>query len=318
MNLKTLLLPLLVAGVFLLPGVSFAADANFFGPIISDGSNGQADCTCPTSAPDWGCVLQTFQNVINLGVSLSVIFFVLVFAYAGVLLLTSPTNPGNRKTAKNMIGASVVGFLIAMSAWLIVDFVMKAVYDEGSFGPWNSILDENSDRTCILEQDAVAGPSQPTTSTSSSNQTGSGPNCPAADPDDMVPFPPEATTGGSYTATPETVSNFMAMRAAALEDGIDLKVFSAYRSDARQLELWNENGCADGTCSRPTATPCSIDPSAGSNHNSGKAVDIAGACSNGVRNCNTPIYRWLNEHGSQWGFRNSLPTDPVHWSPTGR
>jgi hypothetical protein len=161
MRLHRYLLPVLIAGLIaFVPFAAYAANANFFGPIISDGSNGQADCTCEQSqgAMDWGCVLQTFQNVINLGISLAVIFFVLIFSYAGILLMVSSMNPGNRQKAKNMLGAAVVGFLVAMSAWLLVDFVMKAVYNEGQFGFWNSILDENSGRACIQEQQPPAGP----------------------------------------------------------------------------------------------------------------------------------------------------------------
>jgi hypothetical protein len=156
MRALRLLLPVLTVGILMLAPVAVqAADANFFGPIINK------ECECPGSAPDWGCVLQTVQNVINLGISLGVIFFVLVFAYAGVLLMASATNPENKKKAKNMLLTTVIGFLVVLSAWLLVDFVMKAVYNEGSFGPWNSILDENSKRTCILEQTPPAGPTPP-------------------------------------------------------------------------------------------------------------------------------------------------------------
>lgn len=147
------LLPLLVIGILAFAPAAYAADANFFGPLINE------ECKCVGSAPDWGCVLQTLQNVINLGVSLGVIFFVLVTAYAGALFMASSVNPGGRKQARTMMGAAAVGLIVALSAWLLVDFVMKAIYNEGSFGPWNSILDENSTRTCIVTHASPEGPS---------------------------------------------------------------------------------------------------------------------------------------------------------------
>ncbi len=44
-----------------------------------------------------------------------------------------------------MLLNAVVGLFIVLAAWLIVDFVMKSLYNpdawqEGSLGPWNSIL----------------------------------------------------------------------------------------------------------------------------------------------------------------------------------
>jgi len=69
------------------------------------------------------------------------------------MLMANPTNPSNRGKAKTMLLNVVIGLFIALSAWLLVDFVMRALYNEtGEFGPWNTILAENSARTCIVEQ----------------------------------------------------------------------------------------------------------------------------------------------------------------------
>jgi hypothetical protein len=303
------LLPLLFVGITLfLPIAAEAATANFFGPIISK------ECECPGKAPDWGCVLQTAQNVINLGVSLAMIFFVLIFAYAGILLMASATNPGNKKIARNMLGAAVVGLMVALSAWLLVDFVMKALYNEGSFGPWNAILSDGSVQHCLVPRDPTVAEvvGGPTAGTSEEPQTGSGENCPAADPAGMRVFPSAAVSGESESAAPTTVANFLAMREAALRDGIDLKVTDGYRSDAEQVVLWERYNHDTSQ----VAKPCSLE-GRGSNHNSGTALDINVGCSKTNSACNTPAYNWLKEHGAQWGFRNALSNDVVHWSPSG-
>jgi len=118
-----------------------AATADFFGPLISDA------CTCPgVHAPSFGCVLDTIQRAMNLGISLSILIAVLVLTYAGILFLLSPTNPESKTKARTILTNGVVGFIIVIAAWLIVDFVMKLFYG-GQFGPWNQIL--NGGATCI-------------------------------------------------------------------------------------------------------------------------------------------------------------------------
>jgi hypothetical protein len=85
------------------------------------------------------------QNLINAGISIGILFAVVIMAWAGFILVMSPFNPEAKSTAHKMLINAVIGFLIVCSAWLIVDFVMKALYSgpdgqQGKFGPWNSIL----------------------------------------------------------------------------------------------------------------------------------------------------------------------------------
>jgi LAS superfamily LD-carboxypeptidase LdcB len=128
----------------------------------------------------------------------------------------------------------------------------------------------------------------------------------------MVALPASVVAGGSGLATPTTVQNFLAMRAAALQAGIDLKVTSAYRSDAEQLNQYN----AVGGNTALAAKPCSLG-GPGSNHTSGTALDLTDGCTRGVPNCNTSAYNWLKANGSRWSFNNALPLDLIHWSPSG-
>ncbi len=132
------------------PLIVGAAPASFFGPIIPDGTNGQPDCHCVGKAPGWGCILQTLQNVMSLGISLSVIIATLIIAYAGFLWILSPTNAENKQKGRTMLLNAVIGMVIVLSAWLVIDFFMKTLYDQTSFGPWNAILlDEGDGKQCI-------------------------------------------------------------------------------------------------------------------------------------------------------------------------
>lgn len=143
----------------LLPNASHAAGVvGVFKPIIAQ--SGQ--CICFGLAPSWGCILETLQNAINVGISVGIIICVLYLAYAGALFIMSSANPGLREQGKTRLANGVIGMLVILGAWVTVDFIMKTLYDPTTafsgenFGPWNSILKSNGDDYCIKEQDPVA------------------------------------------------------------------------------------------------------------------------------------------------------------------
>lgn len=318
------------------PLVAHAATANFFGPIVPEECNCE-DVGGKQTAPSYGCVLATLQNAVNFAISLGVIAATLVLAYAGFTWMMSGGNPEKRSQGRTMLINVAIGLAIVLSAWLIVDFIMKNLYDPGTsahevqFGPWYSILRGDEGTMCILivEQQTipgllgglatgVLGGSQGSNAGGGSGNGGSGgggggsgANCPAADPSTMVAFPSSVVNGDPEKATATTVQNFLNMRAAALRDGINLKVTDGYRPESEQVYLWNNRGRIGAV-----ARPCTMGGN-GSNHNSGEAIDIAVGCSNGNSNCNTAAYRWLQQNGGTYHFRNAVRSDPVHWSPSG-
>ncbi|KND47250.1 MAG: Penicillin-resistant DD-carboxypeptidase [Parcubacteria bacterium C7867-004] len=309
MRILSLFVPVLSAIAFV-PATAFAANATFFGPLVPEACR---SCPCGFAG-----VLQIIQNFMNLGISLSIIIATIIIAAGGFMYILSSTNPESRSKANKMLMNAVIGLLIVLSAWLIVDFVMKSLYG-GQFGPWNSILRGGDE--CVVSRptqrlfsgDLFVLPGGITGGgVEQGTGNGTGPNCPVPAESTMVAFPAEAVAGGSGKATPDTVANFMAMREAAKKDGIVLKVSSAYRSDAAQVSLWNSLG----RDTSKVAKPCSLG-GGGSNHNSGAAVDIEVGCGNPSSNCNTATYKWLKANGGKWNFRNALPTDPPHWSPSG-
>jgi hypothetical protein len=108
-----------------------------------------SQCTaCPCG---FGGILQLVQNLINAGVSLGVVAMIFVIAYAGASFMLNPTNPETRTKARSMLINVVVGMVVLLSAWLVVDFIMKTLYNDGAqYGPWNSILAPIAgDTSCI-------------------------------------------------------------------------------------------------------------------------------------------------------------------------
>lgn len=84
-------------------------------------------------------VVELGQNIINFFVIFSVIVAALLFVNAGVLYVFSPANPGNISKAHRIFTNALVGLIIILTSWLVVDTVMKMLYG-GGWGPWNEIL----------------------------------------------------------------------------------------------------------------------------------------------------------------------------------
>ncbi len=106
-----------------------------------------------------------------------------------------------------------------------------------------------------------------------------------------------------------------AMLAAADGAGITL-TGGGYRSSQAQIQTRRNNGCPDvyrspaSACRPPTARPGQ------SMHEQGLAIDFQ--C-NGVliRSRSGACWSWLAANAGRFGFRN-LPSEPWHWSTTGR
>jgi len=146
--------PLIAGGAFALialPLSAFAATTDFFGPIIPQ----DAKAYCAGSAFDWGGVLQVSQNVLNVIDSVAVLAVVFFFAWAGFTLITSGANPAGRTQAKNRMLNAMLGLVLILGSWLIVDTIMKVLYNPSTtfngttFGPWNKILAGDPSAYCL-------------------------------------------------------------------------------------------------------------------------------------------------------------------------
>lgn len=117
------LLTLCVVVLFSLPALTFA------------------DSLVPCSGPDCqACHLVQLGNnllVWFIGFVSSIIF--LVFVIGGLKMVMSAGNEGGVSEAKGMMTSAVIGFVILLAAWLIVDTVLKMFVDEGKLGVWNEI-----------------------------------------------------------------------------------------------------------------------------------------------------------------------------------
>lgn len=290
-------------------------------------------------------VVSMANGLIRWLIGILFVVFAVLLAVAGVRLVTSGGNHHALDEAKSTFTNAIIGFMIILASWLIVDTIMRAlVGTDGNPGQivangtasgylfWSQVqcqeyikpgykpIDEEEIKRLEAEFQDVPYADisyvvvNPTSGNSSgggmpTGGTGSGANCPVPAESGMVTIP-----GTNYKARPNVASNFVRMRTAAAAAGIRLTVISGYRSEAKQVSIWKSKGCDvnPNLCKNKAARPCSFGGN-GSNHNGGNAVDI------GESTYNSAAYNWLKKYGGGYGFYNALGApDPVHWSATGR
>ena len=77
------------------------------------------------------------QNLINTGIFVAVFLSAILFAYAGWLYVSNEAI-GKVQDAKNLFLDVVLGLVLVLGAWMLVDTLMHALLG-GGFGPWNSV-----------------------------------------------------------------------------------------------------------------------------------------------------------------------------------
>lgn len=82
-------------------------------------------------------------NVSNLFVSFSGLLLLLIFIYAGVLMMVSYANPGYLKQAKEAIKYGLIGLVLIFGAYTFVNFLLSALYGGvGDSSAVNAVISE--------------------------------------------------------------------------------------------------------------------------------------------------------------------------------
>ncbi|QSH39631.1 hypothetical protein JXR01_01290 [Candidatus Kaiserbacteria bacterium] len=87
----------------------------------------------PCNGPDcdWGSLVTLGQNILNLIVSIAVISSAVMFAYAGWLFFSDTGNASNVEKGKKIFGAVVIGLIIVLVAWLVVNTILVTLTGRG-------------------------------------------------------------------------------------------------------------------------------------------------------------------------------------------
>lgn len=126
--------------------------------------------------------------------------------------------------------------------------------------------------------------------------------------------------GRQHLLVPAAAEGWRALRAAALAEGIELRIVSAFRSVERQAEIVRAK-LARGLSLEDIL--CVSAPPGYSEHHSGRAVDVtsAGLPPLEVEFEDSPAFRWLSANARRFGFFLSFPRqnrfgfayEPWHW-----
>ena len=102
--------------------------------LVPCGGSGQSACTL--------CDLfGLFKNLIDFAMMLIFPLATVMIIYGGFLIMTTGDSPTRAQQGRGVIKAAVIGILIALLSWLVLDTIFKVLAPnfEGNFGPWNDI-----------------------------------------------------------------------------------------------------------------------------------------------------------------------------------
>lgn len=133
----------LVLGVFVLPQFAHAA-IPFFGPIIPGGQN-----VCPAG---WGMFMTVINNIISFLITIAIVFVApIMIAYSGFLMVMNQGNAGGLGKAKEILTNTILGIIISLAGWMIVDMFMAVLYNPGNAGgTWSSLITSSGDE-CLSQ-----------------------------------------------------------------------------------------------------------------------------------------------------------------------
>lgn len=92
---------------------------------------------------DFCALVETANRLINLFFEILIIVAVIMVVYAGLKLVTSGGNASAMQDAKSMLSNVIIGFVIILAAWLIVDTIFKMLVGNDDFGTWNEFDSED-------------------------------------------------------------------------------------------------------------------------------------------------------------------------------
>ena len=83
-------------------------------------------------------IATTAQNVLNTGIYIAIFLSAVLFAWAGWKYVTAG-GEGGKSAGKEIFTNVLIGLVIILAAWLIIDTLMKLLFKSTQYGPWNKI-----------------------------------------------------------------------------------------------------------------------------------------------------------------------------------
>lgn len=152
MRSRTLLFFLLaVAGSLSLPLAAHATGIPYFGPIVPTNAS--------TCAAGWDSIVQLVNNAIAVFITLAMLAIApIMIAYSGFLYVVNPVKPEGRSEANKILMNTIVGIVIALAGWLIVDAILTALTSR-DLTSWTSGMFGNGLAPCLAIRTDIFNPS---------------------------------------------------------------------------------------------------------------------------------------------------------------
>jgi len=169
-------------------------------------------------------IVSLINNLINFAIGLSIPIAIGMFAWAGVLYFTSASAASgeNVSRAKRIFTDALVGFMIALGAYLVIQTILHTILAPQYFNGWNSVQCVDSDQSRPGSTDSngknigdllneVLGNPQPTIAVGTTNGTtecgvglsydsSTGQCCNLSHDSCQAPLTGQCTTGFTYSA----------------------------------------------------------------------------------------------------------------------
>lgn len=279
-------LGLLLAVFVLLPSAAHATGLPFYGPIIPPG--GSAAMNPQYCAGNWGGLIAVLNNIIAFAITVTITFVApLAFAYAGFLLVTSAYNPALRAQAKGLMMNTVIGIVIALAGWLIVDLFLSTFTYQG-LGGWTQAMFSTSGSVCLPDYSTLNNAGQPSSigangASTAVPMTGTGTG--ACDPSQVQAA---ASTGG-YTLSDSQAKTFacLAQFESSCGTNIGTPGNGSSAAGAFQVLLQSNASCYENTPCRQAGGVTVLNCAAG--FNGGNVIPgsaIAQTCLRAAANLN--------------------------------
>ena len=246
-----------------------------------------------TQAPD--DIGSYFNTIIKIAIGLCAVLAVIMIVIGGIQYMGDESIFGKTE-AKSQITKAILGLLIALGSYAILNTINP------------DLLGKNGATIQTLQ--TVIDNETETIPWEGYSNTGDTTACPEGFIDVLI----GGNKNNKINVCNSVADELTYMINAAQRAGIILSG-SGTRSTAQQQALRVANGCADPALPSTSCNPQTARPGH-SMHQAGKAVDFK--CNGKQVTRSDACYQWLTINaGKTYGFYN-LPSEPWHWSTTGK
>lgn len=270
----------------LTPLTVLAAPGDFWGPIVPN---------CGLDVSAFMCqachLAELTHNILSFFISLAVGAAAVMFAYAGFLYVTASSNQGNIDKAKSIFSQVLIGLVLVLVAWLIVDLTLRVFTNQSL-----QVLTKFQCVKAELVNGTFSFPETPIEVAVTTPPTGSCTADPLSHDDAIAKFSGKVKVTSSAGSGPAHVNSTCSGYGCTNLSGV-------CSSTVDKLLTINDAlvkaGCGPLTITGGTERNVHKKASEGGQHEIGLAFDVAES------DC---VGRWIQQNGTKYGIRQFCTT----------